>query len=78
MSDWLAAYEAQKAAVMAKMNAPKAGQGTATTQSNSVSGSSEFSGLVNVSEVEHLSKTTQVTKLMNNLKKSGMVKSVYN
>ncbi len=73
-SDWLAAYEAQKAAVLQKMNASKS-QGTSSQTSNgsstsgSVSGSSEFSGLVNIDHVKHLSKSTQVTKIMDNLKK---------
>lgn len=72
-SDWLAAYEAQKAAVLQKMNASKSGSSgpssSGTSTSASVSGSSEFSGLVNIDHVKHLSKSTQVTKIMDNLKK---------
>ena len=61
MSDsaWLAAYEAQKAAVMMKMQ----------QKSESVSGTSKFSGLVDTDQVRHAVKSNQVTKLMNNLKK---------
>ena len=61
MSDsaWLAAYEAQKAAVMKKMQ----------QKSESVSGTSKFSGLVDTDQVRHAVKSNQVTKLMNNLKK---------
>ena len=72
-SDWLAAYEAQKAAVLQKMNASKSGpsgqNSNGSSTSGSVSGSSEFSGLVNIDHVKHLSKSTQVTKIMDNLKK---------
>jgi len=72
-SDWLAAYEAQKAAVLQKMNASKSGpsgpNSNGSSTSGSVSGSSEFSGLVNIDHVKHFSKSTQVTKIMDNLKK---------
>ena len=69
-SSWLAAYEAQKAAVLQKMNESKTGAKPAPSAArNSVSGSSEFSGLVNIDHVKHLSKSTQVTKIMDNLKK---------
>ena len=69
-SSWLAAYEAQKAAVLQKMNESKTGSKPAPSATrNSVSGTSEFSGLVNIDHVKHLSKSTQVTKIMDNLKK---------
>lgn len=69
MSDnaWLAAYEAQKAAVLKKMQ-QKSGP---DSSSGSVSGTSKFSGLVDVSAVGHVTKSNEVTKLMNNLKKQS-------
>lgn len=64
-SSWLAAYEAQKAAVLQKMTTSK----SETDSSAIVSGASEFSGLVDIESVKNFSKSTQVTKLMNTLKK---------
>ena len=64
MSDnaWLAAYEAQKAAVLKKI------QQKSAPDSSSVSGTSKFSGLVDAKEVGHVVKSNQVTKLLNTLK----------
>ena len=64
-SSWLAAYEAQKAAVLEKMGNSK----SESKSSAIVSGASEFSGLVDIDSVKNFSKSTQVTKLMNTLKK---------
>lgn len=58
---WLAAYEAQKAAVMEKIQ----------QKPESVSGTSKFSGLVDTDQVQHAVKSNQVTKLMTNLKKQS-------
>lgn len=75
-ADWLAAYEAQKAAVLAKMNNPSSAKSGSDVKGSSVTGTSGFSGLVNVDDVKHLSKQTQVTSLMNSLKKSSTGKSL--
>jgi hypothetical protein len=66
MSDnaWLAAYEAQKAEVRKKMQ----------QKSQSISGTSKFSGLVDHEKVQHVVKSNQVTKLMNNLKKPSGIR----
>jgi len=66
MSDnaWLAAYEAQKAAVIKKMSE----KSSPASSSGSVSGTSKFSGLVDAKETNHVVKSNQVTKLMDNLK----------
>ena len=59
MSDnvWLAAYEAQKAAVLKKI------QQKSAPDSSSVSGTSKFSGLVDAKEVGHVVKSNQVNTL---------------
>ena len=63
---WLAAYEAQKAKAMEKISS---NSGT-TDQHKSLAGSSGYSGLVDANEVRHLSRSTQVTKIMDKLKRT--------
>jgi len=63
--DWLAAYEAQKAKALKKIEEG----GTSDDGKGSLAGSTSHQGLVDVKEVRHLSRSTQITKLIDNYKK---------
>ena len=71
MSDWLAAYEAQKAKALKKIEeqgSSKSGSGGTSSDRGALAGSTSFQGLVDAKEVRHLTRSTQITKIMDTMK----------
>jgi len=67
MSDWLAAYEAQKAKALKKIEEQGKTSGSSGDR-GALAGSTSFQGLVDAKEVRHLSRSTQITKIMDSMK----------